>query len=209
MCEVSFMDSQNPHFALKGLADARYGDAMRRLRALLGARLEPLKNIILVTSSWPNEGKTTTCLNLAATFAEGGRKVLIVDGDLRQQTSSRLAPVELEGGLASLLNDGEVAVHAIAPELWLAPGGRLADPSVLLVSQAFNLWLERQRHAFDLVFVDSPPLSVCKDALILSQYCDGTLVVASKSRFRGLDEGHYCEDLREQGAKIIGVVSTP
>ena len=192
---------------------ARPGDAfaeqLRTLRARLLKFLKDKTKIVLVTSAWPGEGKSTVCLNLAACLGEFGLRVLLVDADLRSFGLSNLmgeAP-----GLTDLLQQTTLLpVQLPAKGVWLMPRGLTrAQPAQILQSPACKKWIRRQGDKFDVVLVDAPAISTFRDALWVAPQCDGALLVSSRRQFKGVPEGHLSEDLRDAGVEILGVVATP
>lgn len=180
-----------------------HSDSTRLLRtSILGFQARG-KRCIIVTSSWEGEGKSTTCLNLAASLGELGKRTLLVDGDLRQRNLSAL--FGLHGpGLANSCT--EISASGI-PGVWVAPAGRLeCNPAEVLIRPWVKRWLGEQRQRFDLVLIDCPPLSACGDALLWGVVSDGALFVTSRRRFRGIPEGHFCEDLRDAQIEVLGLV---
>lgn len=156
----------------------------------------------LVTSCWEGEGKSTVCINLAVALAEFGMRVLLWDGDLRQRSLTRL--------LSDGVDSPELLQPPSLPGVFLAPA-RLPDherAADYLARAAYRETFRPHLAEFDVILVDSPPLSVCSDALLLGRLTDGALMVASATKFRGLPEGHFSEDLRESGIDILGVVIT-
>jgi succinoglycan biosynthesis transport protein ExoP len=143
--------------------------------------------IILMTSSHPQAGKTTAVSNLGLALAESGRKVLIIDGDLRRPRLSSLFDVQEEVGLAELLSvpaeDGDLRVElpilpTAYPNLFILPSGDAStDLPRLLHSPRLEEVLRRVRNEFDFILVDSPPMMALTDARLLSRTTDGVILV--------------------------------
>lgn len=184
--------------------DSAYAESIRGLRASIMKQLASGRKCLLVTSSWPHEGKSTTCLSLAAALGEFGRRVLLVDGDLRRANLSAIFG-HTENGLV----DNHPPVPTSLPMVWLAPAGKLQGSAADVLAQPeIKNWLQRQRPNFDIILIDSPPLSACGDAILWGTQCDGALMVVSQAHFRGLPEGHFSEDLRDAGIEVLGLVLT-
>jgi polysaccharide biosynthesis transport protein len=167
---------------------------------------------LLVTSSMPGEGKTITAANLAVVFAQAGRRVLLVDADLRKPGVHLVFDIPNAHGLTTLLRSDEVSLDAIAQVTEqdnlrvLTTGPLPPNPAELLGSQRMRTILERLKAGCDLVIFDSPPLQAVTDSAILSSFLDGTLLVidAKHSRRRTVVLGR--EALSKAGAKVLGAV---
>jgi succinoglycan biosynthesis transport protein ExoP len=170
---------------------------------------EPVKTL-LVTSSIPSEGKTTTSGNLAVAFAQAGRTVILLDADLRKPGVHRLFDLPNVSGLTSLLRSDDVAIDDVAQATEeerlgvIATGPLPPNPAELLGSHRMQTILERLVAAADLVIVDSPPLQAVTDAAILASITDGTLLVIDAGRTRRAAAGHGREALAKSGARVLG-----
>lgn len=137
---------------------------------------------IMVTSSGPQEGKTTTATSLAITMAVNGSRVLLVDADMRRPRVHRIFGLTSQAGLSSLiLGEGklaELAKPTVVENLWVLPCGPIPpNPAELLHTAAFQRILAEAGAAFDRVIVDSPPVGVVADAAVIATNVDGTLLV--------------------------------
>jgi succinoglycan biosynthesis transport protein ExoP len=167
---------------------------------------------LLVTSSMPGEGKTTTAANLAVVFAQAGRRVLLIDADLRKPGVHLVFDMPNTQGLTTLLRSDEVSLDAIAQVAEqdnlrvLTTGPLPPNPAELLGSQRMRAILERLKAGSDLLIFDSPPLQAVTDSAILSSFLDGTLFVidTGHSRRRAVSLGR--EALDRAGAKVLGAV---
>jgi len=170
---------------------------------------EPVKTL-LVTSSIPSEGKTTTSGNLAVAFAQAGRNVILLDADLRKPGVHRLFDLPNTSGLTSLLRTDDVALDDVAQateqeRLRVVTTGPLPpNPAELLGSRRMQTILERLVAAADLVVIDSPPLQAVTDAAILASITDGTLLVIDAGRTRRDAAGRGREALAKAGARVLG-----
>lgn len=168
---------------------------------------------LLITSSLRAEGKTVTSSNLAIVFSRHheGRRVVLVDCDMRRPCVSTLFKVETSPGLSEILAQGldfrKVLREKIKDRLWIIPAGRYIEgPAELLESEAFNIFFEELKREFDLVVLDSPPLISVTDAGILSSRVDGVLLVVRALVTQAPDIEKARNLLLEARGKLIGVV---
>ncbi len=187
--------------------DSEYAEAIRTTRTNILRHITSGRKILLVTSTWEGEGKSTTCLSLAPALAEVPLKVLLIDGDLRQR--SLTAIFQAEGPGLDQIEAAEPSQTRL-PNIAFVPAGKTKakDPAQLITSATLANWLRVQKHHFDVIMIDTPPLSACKDAFLWAPMCDGAVLIASRQKFRGLAEGHLSEDLREEGIEVLGVILT-
>jgi non-specific protein-tyrosine kinase len=171
----------------------------------------PLRTL-LVTSALPQEGKTTTAGNLAIVFAQGGSRVLLVDGDLRKPGLDGLFGLSNEFGLTTLFRDEAATVTEVTREteldnLKIVTSGPLPpNPAELLSSKRWLTILERLKAEADLVVIDSPPLQAVTDAALLAAVVDGTVLVIHARRTRRGAVRQAREALARSGGNILGVV---
>jgi non-specific protein-tyrosine kinase len=170
----------------------------------------PIKTL-LVTSSVPGEGKTVTASNLAVVFAQTGRRVLLVDADLRKPGVHAMFNMTNEHGLTTLLRSGNASVDAIAQPTEqenlrvLTTGPLPPNPAELVGSQRMRKVVELMT-AKDLVIIDSPPLQAVTDAAVLSSFADATLLVIDAKRSRRRVVRIAGSSLDKAGANVLGVV---
>lgn len=186
-------------------------EAYRTLRTNIQfSNFENNMNVILVTSSGPSEGKTTTAGNLALTFSQSGKKVLIVDCDLRKPSLHKKFGISNQAGLSNILVENlkleEVAVNKI-DNLFVLPSGTIPpSPAELLGSKKMKNFIEEMRNQFDFIILDSPPIIAVTDAQILSTISDGVLLVISSSEADREAAQRAKELLKNVNANILGVV---
>lgn len=166
---------------------------------------------MLVTSSGPSEGKSSTTANLAIVFAQQGKKVLLIDADMRKPTLHYTFRVDNRKGLSSVLV-GETELHDsitnsdIAGLDLLSCGPIPPNPSELLGSKAMENLISNASHEYDLVLFDTPPVLAVTDAQILANICDGAVMVV-RSNQTEYDAAIKAKELLEVGnAKLLGVV---
>lgn len=168
--------------------------------------------VIGVTSSIRGEGKSTTSINLAYTFAQTGKKVLLIEGDLRIPVIAKALSVESVPGLAHVLaNIGSVndaiKKSEVLPKLYVMPAGEIPpNPSELLSSKRMSVVIETLSKIFDYIILDLPPVTAVSDALAVSNLLSGTIVVVRKDYCdkRALSETMRLLNL--SGVKVLGFV---
>lgn len=180
--------------------------------ALQFSTVEGAPRSVLVTSARPAEGKSTTALSLATSFARLGIRTLLVDGDLRNPSVHRLVAVQNNSGLSNLLTGtawDEVVQPTDQEELFVIPTGPLPpNPAELLSGPHFSALLEEASHHFGVIIVDGPPVIGLADAPILSSYTDGTVVVVESGVARRSVVRIAVRRLLQSRARLSGVVLT-
>jgi capsular exopolysaccharide synthesis family protein len=175
------------------------------------------KNLVLtVTSIQPREGKTTTVSNLGIALAETHGRVLLVDADLRRPRIHEIFGHCNDIGLSTLLTgDGSIATMQLdnflrktsVPGLSTLPSGPgAASIPSLLYSQRMAALLERLRHDYDYVLIDSPPTSLFSDARVLGRQSDGLLLVVHAARVTRTELATTCRDLLQDGTSVVGTI---
>jgi capsular exopolysaccharide synthesis family protein len=188
-------------------------ESFRSLRTsvLLSTAPRPPQTL-LVTSAQMGEGKTSTATNLAMSFAQRQGPVLIIDADMRRPSVAKTLGVGNEKGLSSFLTgahtlDEVLIQYERIPNLWILPAGpRPPDPAELLSSHMMDSTLKDMLKRFTQIVIDSPPLLLVTDAVILSAVVDGViLVVSSGTTARGaLSRAHRI--LENAGSRVLGMV---
>jgi succinoglycan biosynthesis transport protein ExoP len=164
--------------------NAPAAEAYRALRTaiLLSVADDPLR-VLLITSPLGGDGKTTISYNLAISFAQHGRKVLLLDADMRKPSVHTLFRSSKNDGLSEVLTGSISFAQAIRPHdylknLYLLPSGITPpNPAELIDSRRFDALLQEAKSQFDLVIIDSPPVLMVTDPVILSTKTDGTIIV--------------------------------
>lgn len=203
----------------RGLIDFSKGgtpaaESFRKLRTnLTFASVDHPPRVLLVTSPIAVEGKTTTAMNLAASLVESGKRVVLVDADLRRPQVNKRSGLIGEAGLTNYLRgDGELA-DLVQPSkvdnLWiLASGPQPPNPAELLGTQKAAAALRELAAGFEYVIIDTPPVLPVTDAVVLSQWTDGILLVARSGSTRLNDLGAALEQLAASTAAVVGFVIT-
>ncbi len=148
---------------------------------LLLSSAEKPPRVILITSMSPSEGKTITTINLARILAQGGKKVMVIDCDLRRPRMHTLFGLKVDNGLSSYLsgNIPKVVAGTIPGEQvsLVVAGPKPPNPAELLSSKKMEELIAMVRERYDFVLLDSPPVQTVTDSLALSRIVDGTIVV--------------------------------
>lgn len=197
------------------ISDQKSGlsEAYRSLRTSLqfsGAEGAPRS--LLVTSSEPSEGKSTTSFKLGQDFAALGAKVLLVDGDLRKPNLHRLFGLDNTIGLSNLLTNtvrkedlASIFRSTKYPNVTVLTSGTIPpNPADLLSSPKMALIITNLGKRFDLVIIDAPPVVGLSDAPILSRLAEGTLMVISTNQVTRKSAKTALKRLRAAGANVVG-----
>ncbi len=166
---------------------------------------------IVVTSSGPGEGKSTTAANIAVVFAKSGQRVLLVDADLRKPVVYKTFQLNNARGLSTALSSSgsvaDVIQRTPVENLSILPSGpKPPNPSELLSSPRMDQILDEARQLFDVVIFDMPPVVAVTDAQIMSSKTDGTLLVVRENTSRKESLNKAKELLEMVQARVLGVV---
>lgn len=167
---------------------------------------------LLVTSAGPGEGKTTIASNLAVVFAQGGRRVILVDADMRKPRIHRVMGVANRSGLSELIASPRPTLNG-SGQIWqsenlvlITSGGIPPNPSELLGSEGLTSLLGQLEERADIVVFDSPPAGVVIDAAVLAAQVDAVLLVIEPESTTLGAARHVMEQFERAGAKVIGLV---
>ncbi len=188
-------------------------ESVRMVRTALLERLDQSdRNVVLITSSTSQNGKTTVAALLARSLAQLGKRTLLVEADLRRPSLGRRLGLEADFGLASVLSgeadDGKAIGGTCVPNLDLILAGNGAHPaqSEALANGILEECLDRWRSKYDFVLLDAPPVLPVADARILAGRADGTILVLRSSHTRRGEVVQAYADLSAAGAKLLGTV---
>ncbi|MBM4428773.1 MAG: CpsD/CapB family tyrosine-protein kinase [Chloroflexi bacterium] len=207
--------SAKPSDLLITLSDPRspISEAYRTLRTNLQfVSLDKPLQTLLVTSPGPDEGKSTVLANLAIAVAQGEKKVILVDCDLRRPNLHRLFGLAHKVGLTTMMVDDKametppLQETALPGLLLLASGPLPPSPSDLLGSQRMDRVLDVLRERADMVLLDAPPTMAVSDAAVLATKVDGVLLVVSAGHTRRESVQGAKAKLEKVNAHLLGVV---
>ena len=199
------------------LSDPRspVAEAYRTLRTnIYFSSLDRSIHTLLVTSPAPNEGKSTTLANLAVTMAQGEKKTILVDADLRRPSLHTLFGVSNETGLTTMFVDAKAMQDPPlkdvgVPNLLLLPSGPLPpNPAELLGSQRMDDALAALKGRADIVLFDAPPVIAVTDAVVLGTRVDGVLLVVGAGHTKREHAKRAREMLDKVKVRVIGVALT-
>jgi capsular exopolysaccharide synthesis family protein len=166
--------------------------------------------ILLVTSAAPSEGKTTVACCIAIAMAQAGQRVVLVDCDLRRPRVHRIFKKSSALGVTTAMLDEPLPDEALEtdiPGLSVIPAGPLPpNATELFHSERFQAFLEELKTRFDRVIIDSPPVIAVTDAVVLSTFVDGTIVVVRGFQTTKEAARHTLRTLAEVGGKTLGIV---
>jgi succinoglycan biosynthesis transport protein ExoP len=185
-------------------------EGYRTIRTALQFALPTNAKTLLITSSAPGEGKSTFVSNLAIAMAQMGKRVLVVDADLRAPMQHRLFGLKDRMGLATVLGGADLIELAIVrtgiPGLDLLPCGPIpSNPAEMLNDPSFSDQLNDLADKYDLVIIDSPPVTAVTDARIIAASVDATLVVIRPEVATRKQATDTRDGLRSVGAHVVGV----
>lgn len=187
-------------------------ESFRQLRTNLHfANVAGKAKSVLVTSSVPGEGKSTTATNLAIALGQAGQSVCLVDADLRRPSVNAYLGLDRNAGLTTALIGAADVNDLLQPwgedNLFVLTSGQLPpNPSELLGSDAMQLLVQRLEAAFDTVVIDAPPLLPVTDAAVLSQNVGGCLVVVGSQKVKQQELERSLGALDLVGANVLGLV---
>ncbi len=187
-------------------------EAIRRLRTNLQfIDVAERSRSIVISSSVPGEGKTTTAINLAVSLADAGSRVLLIDGDLRRPSIAEYLGLEGGTGLTTVLIGKATVADVVQPweatSLDILPAGQLPpNPSELLGSKAMRSLLDQVTSTYDIVLIDSPPLLPVTDAAVIGRQVGGLLVVVGVDRIHRPQFKDTMDSLDTAGCNVVGVV---
>lgn len=200
----------SPKDAYKTTGSVAEAYRMLRTSILLSAAGQPPKTI-LVTSSQPGEGKTTTTINTSICLSQLGATVLLIDADMRRPRIHKIFGIDHRKGLSNYLSS-DMSLKTVVqttqfPNLYVMPSGIVPPNSAdLLSSEKFRLMLQKLSQHFDHILIDSPPINSVTDPVIISRQVDGVMLIVHGGKSSREMVVHSRQELANVGAKIFGVV---
>lgn len=185
---------------------------------------EPYPKVMLITSSSPGEGKSTIAANLGAMFARHRKRVLIVDGDFRKPSQHKYARAKNSAGLLRFLRSPDHVIPKTAEDLGknedlgllamdeshqlylLRAGGQTRNPSEIVDNEDFEQLFDVLRNVFDLIIIDTPPVGLFPDALLLSRYAEETLFVCKHNGVNRHKIKFALTKMENSGSHVLGTV---
>lgn len=193
-------------------AQSQRAETFRQLRTNLQfANVSGKARTVLVTSSLPGEGKSTTATNLAIALAQAGQSVCLIDADLRRPMVADYLGLDRNAGLTTTLV-GAIDVNDVlqpwgGDDLYVLTSGQVPpNPSELLGSDEMGNLISRLESTFDSVIIDAPPLLPVTDAAVLSKHVGGVVLVVGAQKLRQQDLVKSMAALKLVGATILGLV---
>lgn len=191
--------------------DGVVAEAYRTLRtSLLYSLVDNPPKVITITSPGPQEGKSTTCANLAVVLAQAGKSVLLLECDFRKPVVHGIFELRHLRGIVDVL-----AGERDAQEVWHEPmqglkvmtvGPVPTNPADLLGSERFARFLDQMRREFDYVLIDAPPVQTVSDPMIIAAQGDGVLLVLDAQNTRKVSVRRSVRGLESVGANVLGTI---
>ena len=206
------MAYKNIYLKDKNPGDYYYEEAMKTLRTNIQFSGKNNK-VILITSSHSGEGKSDISFNLAVNLGKAGKKVLLIDADIRKSVYKTQFSIKEETlGLSQYLSGqvekiDEIVYKTNYENLYMILSGPYApSPTEMLGDEQFGQLLKAARQVFEYVLIDTPPLGTVVDAAVIGQYCDGAVLVVES----GSTSYHVCRKVKDQleksGCKMLGAI---
>ena len=198
-------------FAIARKPKSIEAESYRRLRTNIEySSFDDKYKVIVVTSSFPEEGKSTTAGNLAISMSDTEKKVLLIDCDIRKPSLHKKFKISNSKGLTELImgrsSFDEVSYKYNENLTVITSGSKVPNPSELLASEVMNIFLQEARENFDYVVIDTPPVQLVTDAQILSSKADGTLLVVKAESTKKNQVASSVGLLRKVNATVMGTV---
>lgn len=205
-------DAQKKRLLTQVSSQSPRAESFRQIRTNLRfSNVTTQTKTMLISSSLPSEGKTTSSINIAIATAQAGQRVVLVDADLRRPRIAEYLGLEGKAGLTTALVGAADVEDLLQPwgedDLYVLTSGQLPpNPSELLESHAMTELLMRLKGIFDVVIIDAPPLIPVTDASVLGQKVDGVILVVGTGKVKKADLEKSLSSLQMVDARLLGVV---
>ncbi|MFV0341438.1 MAG: CpsD/CapB family tyrosine-protein kinase [Anaerocolumna sp.] len=192
------------------MRDFKEEEAYRTLRTNLGFCGKNIK-VIAITSCIPNEGKTTVSMKLSEAIADAGKKVIVVDADMRKSVMISQVKMKAITGLTHYLC-GQYKIEEVICNTQfenldvIFSGPYPPNPSELLASSDFETLINQLKERYDYVIIDTPPLGAVIDSAIVSKVCDGYILVIEANKISLKSLKRVVVQLKKTNCKILGTV---
>ena len=186
-------------------------ESYKAIRTNLSFLISSAKNnIVAITSPNSDEGKSTTAVNMAIAFSQLGERVLLIDADMRKSSLHKKLRVENGDGLSNILAgmaDVENCISKISETLYFLPSGKTPpNPSELLGSPEFEKLLSKVAPAYGCVIIDTPPINIVSDTLVIAPHTAGIVLVVRDGVTQNGDIDRVISSSEFAGIKILGAV---
>ena len=171
---------------------------------------------LVVTSTEPGDGKTTTLANLAVAFAQAGKKTLLIDADMRRPGMTQLFDLKGSQGLSQVLRDNDSVAESCLENIFhlgierldfMPSGPRPANPSELLSSDRFSDVIAWAEQIYDQILIDAPPVLAVTDPAIVGRIVDGAVVIVRPDKNRRKMVTRAIDSFRASGVHVLGIVA--
>lgn len=204
--------TEGKYVRLDTAVPANFSEAFRVLRTnVLFSSASEGGQTVLVTSTGPGEGKSLVAGNLAMSLAQAGRRVLLIDADLRKPKVHTVYQIDQEPGLSNVMVGNSKASEAVkkspVPGLWVLPAGRIPpNPAELLGAQRFADFLGSLKTHFDWIVIDSPPVMAVADASVIASLATGVLFVVGAEMTSRYAARRAVEQIESSRGRFFGAV---
>jgi len=205
MAKYKVISNEDPHSTIS--------EQYRKLRTNIDfSSIDKEIKVINFTSTFPGEGKTLTCLNVATVYSQTKKKTLIIDMDLRKPKIHRAFKIANKNGINECVHGKEyIEKNIVKIDDYLdvlVTGEKVPFPAELLDSIKLKETIKELKSKYDKIIIDCPPTTAAADATIISNFSDGTIfTIASRYTNRDVAKG-VLKDLEQNGANILGGVLT-
>lgn len=205
MSDYKAITSTNPHSPIS--------EQYRKLRTAIDfSTFDKELKVLSLTSTFPGEGKTITCTNLATVYAQTKQKTLLIDMDLRKPKIHRVFNLSNKDGMSDfIINEHPIEknIDKINDYLdVLVSGSKVPFPIEILVAGKMKEMINYLKTKYDKIIIDTPPLTSVADSTIISNFCDGTIFVVASRHTNGDIANEVLKQLKDTGANIVGGVLT-